>query len=363
MKRHGYSRTLFISVPAVLSCLAVVLLFLASAWGGGSGEGGRQQSWGNLKQIGMVVTSDREAAFEMLAYGLSGSNVVSDVSAERVFATLLKVRRMPPSLLLTSAYRVSVMPGEPTAGNVLEKYGASYYSWMMSREKWEQACDFCWRSPRDARVYDFPILWDKKPELYGETVSFLMPNGSVSCLPADEFTQYKNAAVEWLIPSRLNTADLLNMLKGNSFDEKVRAIRLLGVRKDSKYLPAIVDALQDGNGEVRIAALWALGSLGSPDAVPHMSSLVKDSNVVARGVLADALGRIGGSTVVAPLAELVKDKDRSVRRRALAALGLCKASEAIRILLPALDDEEMQCRQEALESLRQLGWTPPSRPL
>ncbi len=360
MKRSGDSKATRLGW-AILSCVVLIACRASTnALGAGSGENARQQSCANLKQIGLALMTEKDGAIAKLACDDAVSNAVVESSAEYVFRSLLEERKMPVGLLVTSAYRASVMPDASGDGAVLAQHGASYSTWRMPRDKWEQAQEFRWRSPKDGTGYDFPVLWDKKPELYGGMVSFLMANGSVRCLSADEFGQYKKAAIEWLTPGCIEPSDLLLGLNSREPGEKARAIRLLGVRKDQSYLATVAGTLGDESGDVRGTAVWALGWIGSSEAVSYLVPLVKDRSVVVRSALADALGRIGGTSVVPPLAELVKDRDRGVRRRALAALGTCRSRDGIKILLPVLNDEDRGSRQQALESLIRLGWAPES---
>jgi HEAT repeat protein len=85
---------------------------------------------------------------------------------------------------------------------------------------------------------------------------------------------------------------------------------------------ALVEALADADGEVRVNAAVALANVGA-DAVEPLIGALKHNNHDARAAAAYGLGQIGGPAAAAtePLMRALKDEDREVRRQAAQALA------------------------------------------
>jgi HEAT repeat protein len=164
-------------------------------------------------------------------------------------------------------------------------------------------------------------------------------------------------------------------------------------------IPALTEALQDGQDYVRLVAAEALGSIGpqAKAAVPQLAAALKDKDQVVRMSVAQALGRFGpearaalpdlvrafkpsdafsvsvdGKTVsdrvgealvkIGPsgmeaLVELLHDKDPSVRRdAAFVFIHLGPAGrDAIPVLIEALKDSDQWVPSYAAEALGKIG--------
>jgi HEAT repeat protein len=95
----------------------------------------------------------------------------------------------------------------------------------------------------------------------------------------------------------------------------------LGASKDSEAVPALVDALKDGDAGVREQVAWALGAIGDHRAVDGLVAALGDSVAGVRKQVAWALGAIGDRRAVQGLMRLLKDADAGVRKQAAWALG------------------------------------------
>jgi HEAT repeat protein len=54
-------------------------------------------------------------------------------------------------------------------------------------------------------------------------------------------------------------------------------------------IPAITEALQDEDVEVRCEAVWALGRIGSPAVMPALQQALQDKDPEVRGLAGDVL--------------------------------------------------------------------------
>jgi len=103
-------------------------------------------------------------------------------------------------------------------------------------------------------------------------------------------------------------------------------------------IAALVEALDDDDGEVRANIAMALANLG-PAAVTPLIVALEDSNPRRRGGAAQAIGQIRPPVgmAVTPLLRAMKDKDDDVRRQVSYALSRIigrSASPAPEIIQP-----------------------------
>jgi HEAT repeat protein len=87
----------------------------------------------------------------------------------------------------------------------------------------------------------------------------------------------------------------------------VEAINALARFGDKESTPAIVNALDDRDPKVQVAALQALETLEVRDAIPQISRLLKFRNPLVRLRAAEALWRLGVKDGIAELIARMKD--------------------------------------------------------
>ncbi len=129
----------------------------------------------------------------------------------------------------------------------------------------------------------------------------------------------------------------------------------------SEDIPALVDALKDSQGKVRIKAADDLGLIGwrARSATPILMKMCEDADPYVRISAARAVDLVGGDFTipVAVLGEILKNETAAVRRAAATALGDLEADGkgAVTPLQDALRDPDAGVRWLAAEALGRIG--------
>ena len=150
----------------------------------------------------------------------------------------------------------------------------------------------------------------------------------------------------------------------------------------TQAVPALIQALQDKDKEVRRRTTTALGQIGLyqnmmgtltvKDAVPVLIQLFQaqdeDEEIRANAVM--ALGQIGSQDAVSVLIQALKDQDAEgfVRANAAKALGFIgggpfgfteggAVKDVVSVLIQTLQDEDNEVRANAVEALAQISLT------
>ena len=112
--------------------------------------------------------------------------------------------------------------------------------------------------------------------------------------------------------NRKSTDQLIADLKSPTEGDRVKAVRLLPQHKGdaAQVVPALIGALKDKDGDVRLSAAIGLGTFGeqAKDAIPALQAAEKDHDHRVREAAGVALGRIDPS--LAPKAALHKGRAR-----------------------------------------------------
>jgi HEAT repeat protein len=93
-----------------------------------------------------------------------------------------------------------------------------------------------------------------------------------------------------------STAELIEDLKAPQERERIIAVRTLSPRKEeaAQIVPALIGALKDKVGDVRLSAAIGLGSFGEQarDAIPALQAAQRDRDARIREAATKALSRI-----------------------------------------------------------------------
>ncbi len=104
-------------------------------------------------------------------------------------------------------------------------------------------------------------------------------------------------------------------------DMRTGAIYSMGRNLSEKWLPVVLEELQDPDPEVRFEAARATGEFGDERAVDQLLDLVEDEDTEVRTAAVGALGQIGGKVAVGALRRIVKANDPVMRDAAQEALN------------------------------------------
>lgn len=96
------------------------------------------------------------------------------------------------------------------------------------------------------------------------------------------------------------TDELIADLKSSQERDQLIAVRLLPDRKgdSAKVIPALIDALKNGGGDIRLSAAVGLGYFGeeAKDAIPALKAAQRDRDARVREAAGKALSRIDPAT-------------------------------------------------------------------
>lgn len=112
-----------------------------------------------------------------------------------------------------------------------------------------------------------------------------------------------------------------------------RRIVAMGNSGDPRYVPELIAALRDGNGNVRRLAASALGKIGDPRAVePLLTLLARESKPQVRQYAIKALGKIGDPRARAALERIASDpqeRDYNVKAARTALMSLREEADEV----------------------------------
>jgi HEAT repeat protein len=144
-----------------------------------------------------------------------------------------------------------------------------------------------------------------------------------------------NSALKVLALSNVDThATLVEFLASPDDDLRIQAALALGVQRDSRAIPHLMNALKDSNVNVVYHAIEALGSLRALEACDTLVAIAETRDFFLGFPALDALGEMGDSRVAYRLAPLLQDEMlRDPAAHALARIGDESAVEALAALL------------------------------
>jgi len=174
---------------------------------------------------------------------------------------------------------------------------------------------------------------------------------------------------------RLETAKALGFLKdaravgplAEALGDREVNVRLyaayaLGEIKDAKATGPLLGALRDSAWCVRDQAAWALREIGDPRIAGPLATSLKDPSADAAHVVW-LLRHVGASRAAGPLAALLDDPTVTVRMRAVHALAELRHAAAVDPLLTALKDHDPGVRRAAIGALLDLEDDRAKKPL
>ena len=89
------------------------------------------------------------------------------------------------------------------------------------------------------------------------------------------------------------------------------AMRAMGLSREPRWLPLVLNELQSGEAELRFEAARAAGLLGAADALPVLLEAARDEDAEVRHTAINAIGQIGGRGAMRALERLAEDADET----------------------------------------------------
>jgi HEAT repeat protein len=125
-------------------------------------------------------------------------------------------------------------------------------------------------------------------------------------------------------------------------DPRVRRYLALAIGRLEPPLPpqavaALVEALNDPDGEARISAIWALGSSGDPAVVSRLQPLYESGDAGIRKMVVYAFGALPGEVQLPTLRTALQDAAPDVRWNSAVALARHASREGVGVIEQMLD--------------------------
>lgn len=107
---------------------------------------------------------------------------------------------------------------------------------------------------------------------------------------------------------------------------RVSSLYAMGRNADPRWLPTLIQELENDDGEMRFEAAHACGEMGDPRAAPYLIPLMDDLDPEVQLIAIDALGKVGGNLARRALRKRLRDPDERLRQAVEAALEELEAS-------------------------------------
>ena len=130
--------------------------------------------------------------------------------------------------------------------------------------------------------------------------------------------------------------------EAKDYDPRVRRYLALAIGRLDPPLPpdavaTLSSALDEGDSEARLGAIWALGSSGDENVVPRLQPLYESSDAGIRKMVVYALGALPGDAQTVTLRSALQDAAADVRWNAAVALARHGKNEGVPVLKQMLD--------------------------
>ena len=159
------------------------------------------------------------------------------------------------------------------------------------------------------------------------------------------------------IPGRRADSAVVAMLKSSKADERLTAMELMGRRRMTDSVPALIEAASDPDAEVRPAALKKVGELGGPAQVPALLDLLmslkssRDLSAAERALIT-VCGKTGDSQSHADrLIGMLGRAGTEQQGALLRVLGAMGGSQALDAVRKAVGNSNSTVREAAIRVL------------
>jgi HEAT repeat protein len=152
-------------------------------------------------------------------------------------------------------------------------------------------------------------------------------------------------------PGNETTQKLVEQLASLPIDRRALLIYVLGSRRDSSALPAVVASAKSDSAEIQIAAIEVLGTLGDRSVVPILLDAAASGETDVSQTARESLAELNDDGVDAMLTEKLARSDGPERVALVDAVGRRGISDSIPSLLSLMAADDSQLRNAAIEAL------------
>jgi HEAT repeat protein len=175
-------------------------------------------------------------------------------------------------------------------------------------------------------------------------------------LRSDDYIMFSAACQTALgMPGAEVTQTLAAELKQLSGDKKILVIWTLGKRGDPAAIPALSVAANDGEKNVRIAAIKAMPEIGNASAVPVLVGLLGDNDGQISQAAQEALAAMAGEEADAAVMAMLNNTETAPRLTALELIGRRRMYESVPALLRVAAGPDAKVRPAAMKKVGELG--------
>jgi HEAT repeat protein len=162
------------------------------------------------------------------------------------------------------------------------------------------------------------------------------------------------------IPGRRADSAVVAMLKSSRASERLTALELMGRRRMTASVPALLKAASDTDAEVRSAALRKVGELSSPAEVPALLDLLvglensRDLSAAERALITVCGKSDDAKSYTGRLTGLLGRASPAQKNSLLRVLGAVGGTQALEAVRKAANDSDTEVRDAAIRVL--CGW-------
>lgn len=151
------------------------------------------------------------------------------------------------------------------------------------------------------------------------------------------------------------TDALAGALAGLPADNQILVCQTLGLRGDTKALPALYAAADKGATSARVAAIEAVAEIGDASAVPQLVELLGADDRAVAGAAQEAVGSLPGPAADAAVMKMFNGSDTDRRLVAVELMGRRRMTAAVPTLLKACGDADASVRGASIKMVGELG--------
>ncbi|MEM7334778.1 MAG: HEAT repeat domain-containing protein [Chloroflexota bacterium] len=209
-------------------------------------------------------------------------------------------------------------------------------------------------------------IWDSSDKRFIPMLIRMMQNDisdDVKAAATSSLTHYVLMAEWGEISQRLATPIIDALLEQYDGEETAVAVRratveALGAASHERVPKIIQEAYEEEDLGMQLSAVFAMGNSADPKWLPTIINEMDNPNDQMRAEAARAAGSIGKSDAISDLTDLTEDDDLDVQLAAIHALGQIGGETSQEILNEILQDDSREDVHEAVElALEEMLWT------